>query len=175
MFWLLLVNHPWHPRLPGNGEHCKHAHLHHGKLVEKMRQDASRVWLSCCVVAASIAERAQPAARQAGDIDHPRCRIASQYSQYSHRIKTAKPQRTLRMSIPPPPPKIVTASIQPSAYAKLVLHAAKYPSSSIGGYVIGTASSDDSFAITDVIPMCHNSPCGPMFEIAAEMVRMQLY
>ena len=65
----------------------------------------------------------------------------------------------------------MTAVIQPSAYAKVILHAAKYPSSPIGGYVIGQGE-DEKMTISDVIPMCHSNPCGPMFEIAAEMVRI---
>ena len=63
----------------------------------------------------------------------------------------------------------MSAVIQTSAYCKIFLHAAKYSSSAIGGYVIGTGNSDQ-INITDIVPICHNNPCGPMFEIAAEMV-----
>ena len=65
----------------------------------------------------------------------------------------------------------MTAVIKPSAYAKVILHAAKYPSCPIGGYVIGQGD-EEKITISDVIPMCHSNPCGPMFEIAAEMVRI---
>ena len=63
----------------------------------------------------------------------------------------------------------MSAVIQTSAYCKIFLHAAKYSSSAIGGYIIGTGNSDQ-INITDIVPICHNNPCGPMFEIAAEMV-----
>lgn len=63
----------------------------------------------------------------------------------------------------------MTADIKLSAYAKIFLHAAKYPSSSIGGYLIGSGG-EGALSITDVVPICHSAPCGPMFEISGEMV-----
>ena len=69
----------------------------------------------------------------------------------------------------------ISALVEPRAYAKIMLHAAKYPSSAIGGYVIGSAGAEgDGYAVEDVIPMCHYSPCGPMFDVAAEMIERLL-
>jgi hypothetical protein len=48
---------------------------------------------------------------------------------------------------------------------KIVLHAAKYPSDAIGGFLIGTAGH-----ISDVIPVYHGVPLAPLLEFAAETV-----
>ena len=66
------------------------------------------------------------------------------------------------------------ALVEPRAYAKIMLHAAKYPSAAIGGFVIGSTRNEDTFAVEDVIPMCHYAPCGPMFDVAAEMIESLL-
>jgi Uncharacterised protein family (UPF0172) len=63
----------------------------------------------------------------------------------------------------------MAALIQTSAYTKIFLHAAKNQSSSVGGYLIGS-ENNGQFNILDVVPICHSSPCGPIFEISAEMV-----
>lgn len=64
---------------------------------------------------------------------------------------------------------VMTTTIETSAYAKIFLHSSKYSTSSIGGYLIGSRK-DNLCSITDVVPICHTCPCGPMFEISAEMV-----
>lgn len=53
--------------------------------------------------------------------------------------------------------------ISSKAYVKMYLHACKYPSSCIGGYIIGSNDND----ISDVLPVCHNAPIGPILDIAA--------
>ena len=65
---------------------------------------------------------------------------------------------------------MMSANITAIAYIKIFLHAAKNPSSHIGGFVIGKFSSSGDIEIIDVLPICHSSPCGPMFDIAGEMV-----
>ena len=63
----------------------------------------------------------------------------------------------------------MSAVIQTLAYCKMFLHASKNSSSAVGGYIVGTVNAD-VLNITDVVPICHSNPCGPMFEISAEMV-----
>jgi hypothetical protein len=53
--------------------------------------------------------------------------------------------------------------INSNAYVKMYLHACKYPSSCIGGYLIGSNDND----ISDILPVCHNAPIGPILDIAA--------
>jgi hypothetical protein len=63
-----------------------------------------------------------------------------------------------------------TATVLTSAYVKIFLHAAKFSSCAIGGYLIGTSTGGE-YEVTDVVPVCHSNPCGPILEIAAAMVR----
>jgi hypothetical protein len=60
--------------------------------------------------------------------------------------------------------------ISGSAYAKIFLHATKYTSFSVGGYILGKHKGAD-FEATDIVPICHGNPVGPVFDISAEMVR----
>ena len=53
--------------------------------------------------------------------------------------------------------------ISSNAYVKMYLHACKYPSSCIGGYLIGSNDND----VSDILPVCHNAPIGPLLDIAA--------
>mmetsp|Transcript_12575 Transcript_12575/g.12202 ORF Transcript_12575/g.12202 Transcript_12575/m.12202 type:complete len:198 (-) Transcript_12575:17-610(-) len=62
-----------------------------------------------------------------------------------------------------------TATASTSAYIKIFLHAAKFSSCAIGGYLIGTSAGGGKYEVTDVVPICHSNPCGPMLEIAAAM------
>jgi ER membrane protein complex subunit 8/9 len=64
----------------------------------------------------------------------------------------------------------MSSILQPVAYIKIILHSAKYPSSPVGGYIIGDVKSNGEFVVNDVVPVCHRNPCGPMLEICAEMV-----
>jgi hypothetical protein len=61
------------------------------------------------------------------------------------------------------------AKITANAYIKLHLHAAKYGSELVCGFLIGP--TDDSatqtgIRVDDVLPICHSNPCGPIFEVA---------
>lgn len=64
-----------------------------------------------------------------------------------------------------------TATVSTTAYLKMFLHVSKFSSSAIGGYLIGTSTSGGDYNVTDVVPVCHSNPCGPILEIAAAMVR----
>jgi hypothetical protein len=55
------------------------------------------------------------------------------------------------------------------AYSKIFLHAAKNPSCSVGGYLIGALKGNE-YDIVDAVPVCHGNPAGPIFEISADMV-----
>ena len=52
-----------------------------------------------------------------------------------------------------------------SAYLKIVLHASKYPSEYIGGFLISSSSENN---ISDAIPVYHGSPVAPLLQFAAE-------
>ncbi len=56
-------------------------------------------------------------------------------------------------------------SIGMLAYAKIFLHAAKYPSECVGGFVLGTKHG----AVTDVLPVFHETPIGPIMDTAAKV------
>jgi hypothetical protein len=59
-----------------------------------------------------------------------------------------------------------TYKVTTQAYCKVVLHAAKYPSSHIGGYLLGNVGEDEKITISDTFPICHGYPVGPIFEVA---------
>lgn len=56
--------------------------------------------------------------------------------------------------------------VSATAYAKIVLHAAKFPSESVGGFLLGTVYG----GITDVVPVFHETPVGPILSTAAQVV-----
>jgi len=61
----------------------------------------------------------------------------------------------------------------------MCLHAAKWPSSSVGGYIVGTPTANatrgwSSVDVSDVIPICHNIPVGPILEVGAQLVEADL-
>jgi hypothetical protein len=64
-----------------------------------------------------------------------------------------------------------TATVSTPAYLKIFLHSAKFSSCAIGGYLIGTIAVGGEYNVTDVVPICHSNPCGPILEISAAMVR----
>jgi Uncharacterised protein family (UPF0172) len=62
--------------------------------------------------------------------------------------------------------------ISDEAYSKVILHATKYFSRPVGGYLIGTiAPQTNAVEIADVLPIFHGNPVGPIFEIAGDLVR----
>jgi hypothetical protein len=61
------------------------------------------------------------------------------------------------------------AKITAKAYIKLHLHAAKYGSELVCGFLIGPAddsSTQIGIHVDDVLPICHSNPSGPIFEVA---------
>ena len=65
-----------------------------------------------------------------------------------------------------PPTSSATAQLTIATYVKIFLHAAKYPDKAIGGFVIGSLT-DSSATITDVLPIYHDTPAGPILDNAA--------
>ena len=52
------------------------------------------------------------------------------------------------------------------SYCKLVLHCAKYPTESCGGFLIGGRSGSE-FVVSDVVPVFHGPPLLPLLELAS--------
>ena len=74
-------------------------------------------------------------------------------------------------------PQDIQASLSMTAYAKINLHAAKHPGLCMG-YLVGKAeltsggkSKGGDVDISDVLPICHSSPVGPIFETAGRMCK----
>jgi hypothetical protein len=65
----------------------------------------------------------------------------------------------------------MATSVQVSrqAYGKIFLHAAKYFDSLLIGFVIGH-KIDGKLTVTDVVPVSHSNPAGPILEIAGDVV-----
>lgn len=66
------------------------------------------------------------------------------------------------------------------ASAKILLHAAKYPTVGVNGVLLGRktakgeSSSDASVSVLDVVPLFHtNLNLAPMLDIALEQVRLE--
>lgn len=73
-------------------------------------------------------------------------------------------------------------SMETVAYAKIILHAAKYPHCAVNGVLLADASKTRSGAknqdldIVDTIPLFHHSHnLSPMAEIALTQVRYNLH
>lgn len=67
-------------------------------------------------------------------------------------------------------------TISPEAYLKAVLHASKYSSLTVGGFLLGQRQKKDGdvLHIVDVLPINHGNPVGPIFEVAGAMVRRMI-
>lgn len=62
-------------------------------------------------------------------------------------------------------------SISPLAYLKVILHAAKYPSSTCVGLLVGTLSNN-TVSVQDAIPLLHHwTELSPMMEAGLQLVR----
>ena len=59
----------------------------------------------------------------------------------------------------------MSVQITEKAYGKVVLHAAKYHSQAVGGFLVGSAEGAD-VRVEDVLPVYHGNPVGPVFEVA---------
>ena len=66
------------------------------------------------------------------------------------------------------------SSIACEAYAKINLHAARYSSELMCGFLLGSvkeANNTKVVVVEDVLPICHSNPVGPIFEVAGGMCR----
>jgi len=66
----------------------------------------------------------------------------------------------------------MSCSLSIESYLTCLIHAAKYPTLSTCGLLIGILDQYDpsKTIITDVLPVSHNAPIGPIFDFAADMV-----
>ncbi|KAE8260403.1 hypothetical protein A4X13_0g360 [Tilletia indica] len=76
------------------------------------------------------------------------------------------------------PSAAVSISISQQAYAKVVLHAAKYPASTVRGLLVGRRSSESSsssFEVVDAIPLVHNwTDLAPATELGCALAQAHL-
>jgi len=64
------------------------------------------------------------------------------------------------------------AQISAQAYAKILLHGAKYGAQAVGGLLVG-AVDGSGVRVTDVLPVYHGNPVGPVFEVAWALFEQQ--
>ena len=58
------------------------------------------------------------------------------------------------------------------AYAKIILHAFKYPHQTVNGVLLGSQPSPDCVTIVDAVPLQHHwTNLSPMMEVGLGMVR----
>lgn len=65
------------------------------------------------------------------------------------------------------------ATISALAYLKVVLHAAKYPASTVIGLLVGTVdTATNACTVTDALPLAHQwTDLSPMAEAGLQLVR----
>ncbi|CAN0375415.1 unnamed protein product [Ascophyllum nodosum] len=65
-----------------------------------------------------------------------------------------------------------SATVEGSAYLKLMLHAAKYPWAAVSGFLLGDAdtAAADQVVVKDAVPLFHTSTLSPLLETSAVMV-----
>jgi hypothetical protein len=62
-------------------------------------------------------------------------------------------------------------SLDSLAYLKVILHAAKYPASTVTGLLVGTVTAN-KVTVQDAIPLLHHwTPLSPMMEAGLQLVR----
>ncbi|KAJ1844440.1 hypothetical protein LPJ73_005170, partial [Coemansia sp. RSA 2703] len=62
-------------------------------------------------------------------------------------------------------------TLSSQAYAKAVLHAAKYPWATVHGLFLGEKNGS-KFRLTDAVPLAHNwTQLTPMFDVALQQVK----
>ena len=59
--------------------------------------------------------------------------------------------------------------ISRQSYGKIFLHSAKYIDGLLIGYLIGNVTAGN-INITDVLPVCHSNPAGPILDMAGDVV-----
>ncbi|CAD6890853.1 unnamed protein product [Tilletia controversa] len=76
------------------------------------------------------------------------------------------------------PSAAASITINPQAYAKVVLHAAKYPASTVRGLLVGRRSSESSshsFEVVDAIPLVHSwTDLAPATELGCALAQAHL-
>ncbi|CAJ0574280.1 unnamed protein product, partial [Mesorhabditis spiculigera] len=66
--------------------------------------------------------------------------------------------------------KMVSAEIEPTAYATMILHCVKYPSKGVSGLLLGKKTAG-KLEISSVVPLVHESaPLSPSLEVALTLV-----
>lgn len=67
---------------------------------------------------------------------------------------------------------MTTYSIQSLAYLKILLHASKFPSSTVTGLLLGYHEVESNLVVvSDVIPLLHHwTDLSPMMEVALQLV-----
>lgn len=65
-----------------------------------------------------------------------------------------------------------TFRLEDLAYAKIILHALKYPHQTVNGVLLGSPPSSDCVTIVDAVPLQHHwTNLTPMMEVGLELVR----
>ena len=64
----------------------------------------------------------------------------------------------------------MAVNISIASYAKSFLHANKYPSEVVGGFLIGNNSGNDT-QVVDAIPVFHGAPVAPVLDIASTIIQ----
>lgn len=68
---------------------------------------------------------------------------------------------------------MTTYTVSPLAYLKVILHAAKYPSSTCVGLLVGTLAGN-VVTVADAIPLLHHwTELSPMMEAGLQLVRLE--
>ena len=62
-----------------------------------------------------------------------------------------------------------TLKVSRQVYGKIFLHAAKHFESPLLGYIIGSESGAHMI-ISDVLPICHSNPAGPILDMSGDVV-----
>lgn len=63
----------------------------------------------------------------------------------------------------------VSVTVNASSHIKSVLHALKYFSENVGGYIYGSVDGTN-VTITNVYPVVHSAPVGPVLDLAASFI-----
>mmetsp|Transcript_13328 Transcript_13328/g.13818 ORF Transcript_13328/g.13818 Transcript_13328/m.13818 type:complete len:202 (+) Transcript_13328:31-636(+) len=56
--------------------------------------------------------------------------------------------------------------LEVNIYIKIILHASKYPSLPIIGLLLGREENNNNISISNIFPVLHSSPAGPLFDIS---------
>jgi hypothetical protein len=101
-------------------------------------------------------------------------------SRHVHAYVTKVPGRAPRPGIPSRSGFIGISSpnyhLEDLAYAKLILHALKYPHQTVNGVLLGHPPSSGIVVIVDAVPLQHHwTNLSPMMEVGLGMVRSTFF